>query len=481
MEEGRVTAPKEEDVKRLIFILLVAVGCGSTNQERKSSTGPQRAATTPANTSQSAAARKPLFDRLGGKPAVSAVVDEFIGRVAADKRIKNRFMNTDIGRLKSLLVDFICAATGGPCQYTGRDMHSAHAGYNFVEEEFNALVENLAGALAKFHVPDQEQKELLGALGPLKPQIVNPPPTEATKHDPALATEARHQADLLRQVGKATVADLLEAAVAARVRGQRNYAEQLFSAAEIEVEADRFSNISRLFREGAPERITTKLKVLAKDTPPQPKEAVGGSEDDEPSNQPKRASLSGIIRIDGSASDSVRGVVMLTPVSGKYSRRIPKQRTIEQRDRQFAPRIMAIPLGSTVSFPNFDPIFHNVFSLSPTKAFDLGIYRNGESRELKFEKEGFIRLGCNLHANMVAYLAVIGAPHYVVTDGKGNFHFRNVPPGRYKLRAWSDRSSEPVALMIDVNPGENTINLQVKASAADLGTDKFGVARGPAR
>src|SRR5262249_3779826 len=173
------------------------------------------------------AAPKPLFDRLGGKPAVEAVVDEFLKRVAADKRINGRFFNTDIARLRGLLVDFVCSATGGPCQYTGRDMRSAHAGFQLVEEEFNALVEDLGGALDKFNVPKKEKDELLGALGPLAKDIVNPPPAEAAAHDDALAKQATAKVEELRKTDKAEAADLLEIAVKARVRGQRNYAEQL--------------------------------------------------------------------------------------------------------------------------------------------------------------------------------------------------------------------------------------------------------------
>src|SRR3954468_7250762 len=171
---------------------------------------------------------KPLFDRLGGKPAVEAVVDEFLTRVAADKRINGRFFNTDVTRLRGLLVEFVCSATGGPCQYTGRDMKTSHAGMQLVEEEFNALVEDLVGALDKFNVPKKEKDELLGALGPLAKEIVNPPPPEAAAHDDALAKQATAKADELRQAGKADVADLLEVAIKARLRGQRSYAEQLY-------------------------------------------------------------------------------------------------------------------------------------------------------------------------------------------------------------------------------------------------------------
>lgn len=113
-----------------------------------------------------------LYARLGGKPAITAVVDDFIGNVAADSRINGRFANANIPRLKMQLVDQICAASGGPCTYTGKDMVSAHKGMNIRSAEFDALVEDLVKSLDKFKVPAKEKGELLGALGPLKPAIV---------------------------------------------------------------------------------------------------------------------------------------------------------------------------------------------------------------------------------------------------------------------------------------------------------------------
>src|SRR4029078_10473346 len=123
--------------------------------------------------------------------------------------------------------------------------------------------------------------ELLGALGPLQKDIVNPPPPEAAAHDEALAKQPTPRADELRKSGKADVADLLDVAVKARVRGQRSYAEQLYSAAERLAPAGALTGLDRLFRAGAPERITTALKTLPKDTPAQPKDAVGGSDEEE--------------------------------------------------------------------------------------------------------------------------------------------------------------------------------------------------------
>jgi hemoglobin len=119
-----------------------------------------------------APAQKSLYDRLGGQPAITAVVDDFIGNVAADSRIKGFFARTDVPGLKRQLVDQVCQASGGPCTYTGRDMMSAHRGMNITDAHFNALVEDLVKTLEKFKVPDKEKGELLAALGGLKPQIV---------------------------------------------------------------------------------------------------------------------------------------------------------------------------------------------------------------------------------------------------------------------------------------------------------------------
>ena len=123
------------------------------------------------------AKEKSLFDRLGGKKAITAVVDEFVGRVAADNRIIKYFMAaaSDPKRLASFkmkLVDQICQASGGPCKYKGKDMKTAHAGMGITSAAFDALVEDLVGALDKFKVGAAEKQQLLGVLGPMKKDIV---------------------------------------------------------------------------------------------------------------------------------------------------------------------------------------------------------------------------------------------------------------------------------------------------------------------
>ncbi|MEO8575860.1 MAG: group 1 truncated hemoglobin [Gemmatimonadales bacterium] len=121
---------------------------------------------------ESTSADSSLYARLGGKDAITAVIGDFVGNVAADKRINARFAKTDIPHLKQMLVDQVCQATGGPCTYTGKTMRDAHTGMKITEADFNALVEDLTKSLDKFKVPDREKSELLTALGGMKGDIV---------------------------------------------------------------------------------------------------------------------------------------------------------------------------------------------------------------------------------------------------------------------------------------------------------------------
>ena len=123
-----------------------------------------------------------LYDRLGGINAITTVVDTFIGRVASDERINKKFARTDIPRLRFHLIEQVCNATAGPCDYTGRDMPTAHRNMNVTDGEFDALVEDLAATLDQLGVPAQEKNELLAILAPLRTQIV-------TATGPATGTE----------------------------------------------------------------------------------------------------------------------------------------------------------------------------------------------------------------------------------------------------------------------------------------------------
>ncbi len=113
-----------------------------------------------------------LYERLGGQPAINAVVDDFVANVAADQRINRFFANANVPRLKRLLAEQICAGAGGPCTYTGQNMKTVHAGMGVGDQDFNALVEDLIKSLDKYKVPTKEQQELLALLGPMRKDIV---------------------------------------------------------------------------------------------------------------------------------------------------------------------------------------------------------------------------------------------------------------------------------------------------------------------
>jgi hemoglobin len=116
--------------------------------------------------------QRSLYQRLGGRPAIVAVVNDFVGNVARDKRISGFFADTDIPRLKRLLVQQICAGSGGPCRYEGRSMREAHRGLNIRNRDFDALVQDLVISLNKFGVGPREQRELLALLGPMRRDVV---------------------------------------------------------------------------------------------------------------------------------------------------------------------------------------------------------------------------------------------------------------------------------------------------------------------
>jgi hemoglobin len=149
-------------IQTMLLAALAAISlaaCGGGSKKESTTTGEM-------------AAEKSLYERLGGKDAITAVVDAFVANVAADVRINKYFAKTDIPHLKQMLVEQISAATGGAEKYTGKDMKTTHTGMNITEAEFNATVEDLVKALDGTGVAQKEKDELLGALAAMKGDIV---------------------------------------------------------------------------------------------------------------------------------------------------------------------------------------------------------------------------------------------------------------------------------------------------------------------
>lgn len=119
-----------------------------------------------------AVAKDSLYQRLGGMPGIEAVVDASLKHIHGDLRINIFFENTDLPDLRRLLIEQICAATGGPCTYSGRSMEEAHSGMNLTDKDFDIFVEDLIAAMNEVKVPAPLQQELLGLFGPMRPQVV---------------------------------------------------------------------------------------------------------------------------------------------------------------------------------------------------------------------------------------------------------------------------------------------------------------------
>jgi plastocyanin len=134
----------------------------------------------------------------------------------------------------------------------------------------------------------------------------------------------------------------------------------------------------------------------------------------------------------------------------------PSQLTMQQLDRRFSPDLLVVPVGTAVSFPNMDPIFHNIFSLSKPKSFDLGSYDKGETRTVVFSKPGVVNVYCHLHPNMEATIVVTPNRWYARSDPSGEFRIPNVPPGEYTVVAFH-KSAGFFRKMIQIEAGHSAI------------------------
>src|SRR5207253_5360272 len=141
------------------------------------------------------------------------------------------------------------------------------------------------------------------------------------------------------------------------------------------------------------------------------------------------------------------------------------RRQIRQEHESFLPRVVAITRGSTIDFPNGDPFFHNVFSLSGAGTFDLGRYPDGQSRSRQFTKPGLVKVYCHIHSQMSATILVLDHPFFATPDDDGAFTLPNVPAGQYTLVAWHERVGEQLA-RLSVQSSQTT-TLEIKLPVAD--------------
>jgi plastocyanin len=160
------------------------------------------------------------------------------------------------------------------------------------------------------------------------------------------------------------------------------------------------------------------------------------------------AGVSGAVEITNSLEPAVRknrdyrGVVLWLEGAerGALPPLAPKHEKMIQQNKHFIPHVLAISVGSTVDFPNLDPIYHNAFSNFSGQPFDTGLYKPGTSRNEMFRTPGIVRVFCNIHPTMSAIIAVLPTPYFTVTEGSGKFQIPGVPPGEYQLRIFHERA-----------------------------------------
>jgi plastocyanin len=149
---------------------------------------------------------------------------------------------------------------------------------------------------------------------------------------------------------------------------------------------------------------------------------------------------------------------------------------LASKNKRFDPHVVAVPRRSTVVFPNLDKIFHNVFSRSPGNEFDLGLYRGGKSRAFEFAAPGLVRIYCNIHSEMAAYVMVLEGAAFAITDDAGHYRLAGLPEGRREVRVWHERAGETAA-SVDIAAGPTTAHdvvLDASAHREQPHKNKYG-------
>lgn len=171
-----------------------------------------------------------------------------------------------------------------------------------------------------------------------------------------------------------------------------------------------------------------------------------------------------VTRADNAARAGSQDVVLwLTPLGRNLHPPPARERRyqIVQKDKQFHPHVLAVPVGVPVEFPNLDPWFHNVFSLYKGEKFDLGLYEAGTARAVRFEHPGVSFIFCNIHPEMSAYVLALQTPYFAVSNERGQIKIPDVPFGRYRLEVWYERaeSSEVAKLSREITVTDSLTSL----------------------
>lgn len=141
---------------------------------------------------------------------------------------------------------------------------------------------------------------------------------------------------------------------------------------------------------------------------------------------------------------------------------VKQQYTMGMKNKQISPHVLPIPVGASVNFPNLDPIFHNLFSISAPNDFDLGLYKGGASKDWKFESPGVVRVFCNVHPQMVATIVVCDTPYFTIAAKDGTFSLGDVNIGSYQLNAYTDEGQTSQKIQVNEAPVQVMLSIDAK-------------------
>ncbi|MCB9378926.1 MAG: hypothetical protein H6511_09225 [Holophagales bacterium] len=192
------------------------------------------------------------------------------------------------------------------------------------------------------------------------------------------------------------------------------------------------------------------------------------------------AELAGVVRllekgrpVAGGDQDLDRAVVWFVP-DGKAAPPKPQRERMVTVRKQFSPQVLVVPVGSTVEFPNQDPILHNVFSVSNENAFDLGLVGAGEGKAATFGAPGIVQVFCNVHHKMFAHVVVVESAHFALADAAGSFRLTGLPEGRGTLHYWHERGEPGSVALVLPRREPATIAIEITKPKLPPHRNKFG-------
>jgi plastocyanin len=185
----------------------------------------------------------------------------------------------------------------------------------------------------------------------------------------------------------------------------------------------------------------------------------------EPGAAASAGSVSGRVRLVKGGAARADASNAVVGVEGPGGAGPARSLTMAQESKRFTPRVLIVPRQGTVEFPNNDPVYHNVFSVSGANRFDLGLYRSGASKSRSFAEPGVVRVYCNIHPQMVGFLLVVDTAFAAVTDRDGAFRFDGVPAGSWTLKAWHEEGTETSLPVVVPSPDDAPLTVSIDTTA----------------